>query len=396
MFLKMDMEKAFDKMEWKLILTIMQSLGFHSTWLHWIESCISSSSFSILLNGSPFGLFSPKRGLRQGDPLSPFLFILGSEVLSRLLLKEERLGNIKGMKIARSSPAINHLLFADDLLLFGKASILEATSIKGCLDKYCSWLGQSINSRKSSIRFSKNTKPTTSSYILNILPFNPNPTCSIYLGLPILMGRSKREAFQSIIDSIQTKMEGWRAKTLSQASRGVLIKVVAAAIPSYAMSTFLLPKILCRKLDQLFKNFWWGFSPKKIRNLSLKSWSSLFSPKAFGGQGFRKMEEVNLALISKLGWKLLSPSDSMWVNQLQGKYLLFGSFLSPLPILPLQGYGEASSLHCLSFPKELALESMSIPPSLFGTLPGFQPYPLSLQLHYIIGPLIPLLWLFLT
>ena len=257
MFLKMDMEKAFDKMEWKLILTIMQSLGFHSTWLHWIESCISSSSFSILLNGSPFGLFSPKKGLRQGDPLSPFLFILGSEVLLRLLLKEERLGNIKGMKIASSSPAINHLLFANDLLLFGKASLIEAASIKGCLDKYCSWSGQSINSKKSSIRFSKNTNPSTSSSILNILSYNPNPSCSIYLGLPILRGRSMRAAFQSISDSIQTKMEGWKAKTLSQAGRGVLIKVVAAAVPSYAMSTFLLPKTFYRKLDQMFKNFWW-------------------------------------------------------------------------------------------------------------------------------------------
>jgi hypothetical protein len=331
MFLKMDMEKAFDKMEWKLILAIMQHLGFHDTWLKWIESCISSTSFSILLNGSPFGLFSPKRGLRQGDPLSPFLFILGSELLSRLLLKEERIGNIKGMKIARASPAINHLLFADDLLLFGKASLLEAASIKGCLDKYCSWSGQSINTRKSSIRFSKNTNPATTNSILTILSLNPNPTGSIYLGLPILMGRSKGDAFQSIIDSIQSKLEGWRARTLSQAGRSVLIKVVAAAMPSYAMSTFLLPKSFCRKLDQMFKNFWWGFHPKKTRNLSLKSWHSLCSPKASGGLGFRFMEDVNLALISKLGWKLLSHSDSMWVTQLQGKYLLSGSFLSPPP-----------------------------------------------------------------
>jgi hypothetical protein len=90
MFLKMDMEKAFDKMEWNLILSIMQHLGFHVTWLQWIKSCISSPSFSILLNGSPFGLFSPSRGLRQRDPLSPFLFILGSELLSRLLFKEKK------------------------------------------------------------------------------------------------------------------------------------------------------------------------------------------------------------------------------------------------------------------------------------------------------------------
>jgi hypothetical protein len=288
MFLKIDMEKAFDKMEWNLILVIMQKLGFHANWILWIKACISSSSFSILLNGSPYGLFSPERGLRQGDPLSPFLFILGSEVLSRLLLKEERIGNLKGMKIARNSPAINHLLFADDLLIFGKASLLEASSIKTCLDKYCSWSGQSVNADKSSIRFSKNTNHTTSSNILHILPFNPNSTSSIYLGLPILIAGSKGVAFQSIIDSIQLKMEGWRAKTLSQAGRLVLIKAVATAVPSYAMSTFLLPKGFCRKLDKVFKNFRWGFPPQKARNLSLKSWHSLCSPKALGG--FRLQE----------------------------------------------------------------------------------------------------------
>jgi hypothetical protein len=96
MILKMDMEKAFDRMEWNFLLAIMLKLGFHPSWVNWIRICISTPSFSILINGSPFGLFSPSRGLRQGDPLSPFLFILGSEVFSRLLFKEEAAGNLKG------------------------------------------------------------------------------------------------------------------------------------------------------------------------------------------------------------------------------------------------------------------------------------------------------------
>jgi hypothetical protein len=114
----MEMEKAFDRMEWTFLLSILEKLGFSSTWLAWIRICISSSSFSILLNGSPFGLFSLERGLRQGDPLSPFLFILGVEVLSKLLFKEESNGSIKGLWIARNCFAIHHLLFADDLLIF--------------------------------------------------------------------------------------------------------------------------------------------------------------------------------------------------------------------------------------------------------------------------------------
>ena len=87
MFLKLDMEKAFDKMKRSFLLAIMEKLGFRATWINWIRLCISSPSFSILLNGSPFGLFYLERGLRQVDPLFSFLFILGSKVLSRFVVQ---------------------------------------------------------------------------------------------------------------------------------------------------------------------------------------------------------------------------------------------------------------------------------------------------------------------
>jgi hypothetical protein len=103
-------------------------------------------------------------------------------------------------------------------------------------------------------------------------------------------------------------IEGWKAKSLSQTGRLTLVKAVAAALPSYAMSTFLLLKSICNKLDQMFKNFWWGFPLSKAKNRSLKSWDSLCVPKAAGGLVLRKMKDVNLALISKLGWKLVSNS----------------------------------------------------------------------------------------
>jgi hypothetical protein len=125
-----------------------------------------------------------------------------------------------------------------------------------------------------------------------------------------MLGNSKKRAFQDIIDKVHSRIEGWRAKTLSQAGILVLIKSVVATLPSYAMSSFLLPKSLCNELDRIFKKFWWGFPSKKARNLSLKARNSLCIPKMLGGLGLRKMREVNLALVSKLGWKLLTKSDS--------------------------------------------------------------------------------------
>jgi hypothetical protein len=154
---------------------------------------------------------------------------------------------------------------------------------------------------------------------------------SLYLGLPILVGNSKIRAFQGIIDKVLGRIEGWKAKSLSQAGRLVLIKSVAAALPSYAMSSFLLPKSFCAELNMIFKNFWWGFSASKTRNLTLKAWDSICKPKELGGLGLRKMREVNLALISKLGWNLLNKSDLLWVSQLHYKYLSSTSFLSPSP-----------------------------------------------------------------
>jgi hypothetical protein len=146
--------------------------------------------FSILINGSPFGLFSPARGLRQGDPLSPFLFILGTEVISRLLLHQESHDLLKGIKIARNCSPITHLLFADDLIIFAKATSAEAIIIKSCLDKYCLWSGQAIKISKSLVHFSKKASAFTITSIQGIFPCKKASASSKYLNLPLIFGRS--------------------------------------------------------------------------------------------------------------------------------------------------------------------------------------------------------------
>jgi len=212
MAVKIDMEKAFDRMEWDFLLTIMFKLGFHPIWVNWIRICVSSSSFSILLNGSPFGNFTPTRGLRQGDPLSPFLFILGTEVLSRLFHHQESIGLLKGICTTKSCPPINHLLFADDLIIFAKATYSEATVLSYCLNKYCSWSGQKINNGKSSILFSKNTSSASISSVLGIIHFQLTTSAPFHLGLPLMLGLSRKEAFQPLLDKVLSKITRWRAK----------------------------------------------------------------------------------------------------------------------------------------------------------------------------------------
>jgi hypothetical protein len=325
MAIKLDIEKAFDSMEWDFLLKILRLLGFNSKWIGWIQQCITTTSFSILLDGSPFGLFHPTRGLRQGDPLSPFLFILGSEILSRLILKEELLGNLHGIKIARQSPPVSHLLFADDLMIFSKATDREANAIVHCLSTYSYWSGQKINRSKSSLFLSKNCRSSTISAMKSILNLTLIPSKAKYLGIPLFFHKSKKLTFVDIKNKILSKVSGWRAKLLSQAARTTLIKTVANSIPSYIMSIFLLPKGFCMELNAILRKFWWGFPQNKSHNLTLLAWDNICKPKSLGGLGIRSMDFMNHSLLARLGWKLTSKQPLLWVTALTSKYVKEGS-----------------------------------------------------------------------
>lgn len=135
---------------------MMIKMGFHPTWVRWIMLCVQSVNYSVLVNQDSVGPIHPFRGLRQGDPLSPYLFLICAEGLSTLIKKEERLGNLHGAKICRGAPIISHLLFADDCFLFFQANVTEATTIQNILEVYAQASGQHINMQKSEIFFSRN------------------------------------------------------------------------------------------------------------------------------------------------------------------------------------------------------------------------------------------------
>ncbi|CAA7032485.1 unnamed protein product [Microthlaspi erraticum] len=153
MAVKTDMSKAYDRVEWEFVEATMRKMGFAETWIRWIMKCINSVQYKVLINGQPRGRIIPHRGLRQGDPLSPYIFILCTEVLISNLQKAANLKVLTGLKIARASPPVSHLLFADDSLFFCKATVEESAVLLKILQLYECASGQKINFDKSSIQF---------------------------------------------------------------------------------------------------------------------------------------------------------------------------------------------------------------------------------------------------
>jgi hypothetical protein len=161
MALKLDMSKAYDKVEWKYLEKVMKKMGFHQKWIGLMVECISTVSYSILINGEPHGNIHPSRGLRQGDPLSPYLFLLCAEGLHPLIKKVESSGDIQGVSLCRGRPKITHLFFADDSLLFTKATTAACDKIQLILRHYERASGQQVNRDKTTIFFSKAVPTTT-------------------------------------------------------------------------------------------------------------------------------------------------------------------------------------------------------------------------------------------
>lgn len=159
MAVKTDMSKAYDRIEWSFVQQVLQRLGFNAKWINWLMQCITTVSYSYLVNDSVYGEVKPYRGIRQGDPLSPYVFILCSEVLSGLCKSAEKKGLLQGVRVARGSPRVSHLLFADDTMFFGLASATNCETLMKILKDYERASGQMINKSKSSVTFSSKSPP---------------------------------------------------------------------------------------------------------------------------------------------------------------------------------------------------------------------------------------------
>ncbi|KAH9718961.1 reverse transcriptase domain-containing protein [Citrus sinensis] len=318
--MKIDMFKAYGRVKWGFLQAMMLKLGFDPKWVELVMLCVSTVRYSVLREGKEVGPIIPCRGLRQGDPLSPYLFIICAEGLSSLFRSQERSGLLHGVKVARGAPMISHLFFADDSFLFFKATHNEAALVKQVLTVYGKASGQVVNFSKSSISFSANVSEANVWQLCELLEVNATTNHGAYLGLPSYIGRKKKEVFHYIRDRVWKRLQGWSAKMLSRAGKEILLTTVALAMPNYAMSIYLLPKDLCRELEGMMNSYWWRNNHSNGKGINWMKWKYLCNPKGHGGLGFKQLHSFNIALLGKQVWHILTRPESFMAKVLKARY----------------------------------------------------------------------------
>ncbi|KAL9664909.1 hypothetical protein QQ045_020318 [Rhodiola kirilowii] len=277
---EVDMSKAYDRIEWVFLEIVLLRMGFAGVWVDRVMKCVSTVSYQVRVNDNISSVIIPSRGLRQGDPISPYLFLFCTELLNAKLQLGISRKLISGIKICKKAPVVSHLFFADDLIFFVKADVSEARNLKNILQQYKTVSGQMINFDKSEVCFSKNTPADMRVDICNVLRIPQVNSHSRYLGLPLVMGQRKTEAFRGILEKNVEKGE---------------------------------------RLEELISQYWWD----KKEDREGVSWISkgvLQKNKCDGGLGFKDLYTFNDAMLMKIGWRMMKFPCLLMSQILAAKY----------------------------------------------------------------------------
>lgn len=314
--LKTDLSKAFDKMSWRFVKELLPHYGLPAQFVSWIMECITSAELTILFNGYGDGSIKPKRGLRQGCALSPYVFILCMNVLTIMIENKVRSRELSGLKLAPTAPILTNLMYADDLLVFGKANEIEVRCIQGVLRNFCCISGQEISQQKSKLWLSRATPGEERRMVLNLFGIGLEDDSESYLGCPLDV--THPNAFHPILDKIDKRLGSWKGRLLSNAGRVVLIKSVLESTLVYYMTTTAFHKSVLSKIKSKIRRFFWG--KEQVRYLAYLRWEEIAKPKCLGGAGLRDLEAMNCSFMAKNLWKIASQNGALWVRIMQAKY----------------------------------------------------------------------------
>jgi len=315
---KVDIAKAFDTIEWPFLLKVLGAFGFNEKFCKWIKVLLESTTLSISINGAQHGYFNCNRGVRQGDPLSPLLFCIAEDVLSRSISLLVEQGKISLINSSRNHNIPSHIMYADDVMIFCKGKISSVEALIDLFIRYAECSGQCINPAKSTI-FSSSISRSRLEHLVNMLGFNSGNLPFNYLGVPIFKGKPKASHLQPIADKIKTKLHSWQAPFLSIAGRALLIKSVIHPMLTHSMAVYSWPKALLKDIDKWSRNFIWSGNTE-IRKMVTVSWHKPCKPLEEGGLGIRSLVKLNEANNLKLSWEMLN-SKQPWAISLKDKVI---------------------------------------------------------------------------
>ncbi|GJT47588.1 putative RNA-directed DNA polymerase, eukaryota, reverse transcriptase zinc-binding domain protein [Tanacetum coccineum] len=315
MVFKVDFEKAFDSVRWDYLDLIMDKLGFGLKWRAWINGCLHNARSSVLVNGSPTEEFEVFRGLRQGDPMSPFLFILAMEGLHALTSKAEALGLFKGASIGKDNMSISQLMYADDVIFFGEWSWINAHNLISMLRCFFLISGLQINIHKSNV-LGVGVTDEEVSYMANIIGCGASKFPMKYLGVLVGCNMARCFNWNAIINKFSSKLSSWKVRLLSVGGRLSLIKSVLGNLPIYYMSLYLMPTSIRKKLESMRNKFFIGCDSDE-KKLTWIKWDRCLASKEDGGLGIGSIYGLNIGLLFKWIWRFLCNHSDLWVRAIK-------------------------------------------------------------------------------
>ena len=296
---KLDIEKAYDHVNWNFLLYMLRRCGFSEKWRQWVYTCISTARFSILVNGSAHGFFSSSRGLRQGDPLSPLLFLLIMEALSRMLKRAVDMGYISSFMVGKHNGIelmISHLLFADDTLILCGVDSQQIRHLRGVFIWFQAISGLKINLSKSKLVPVGQVPNVTE--LAGVLGCKVSELPLSYLGLPLGATFKKKAIWNGMAEKMERLLAGWKRLYQSKGGRLTLLKSTLANLPTYFLSLFPIPMSIAHRIKKLQRDFLWGGLSNEHK-YHLVNWQQICSPIQSGGLGIRNVAVFNKALLGK-------------------------------------------------------------------------------------------------
>ncbi|XP_050207292.1 uncharacterized protein LOC126656731 [Mercurialis annua] len=307
--LKLDFRKAFDTISWQFILQTLQRMNFNSKWISWISACFDSAQLSVLLNGCPTDNFFMEKGVRQGDPISPMLFVLAVECLRAIFAKACALGLLSGIHVDGLIDDLFILQFAADTLLFITCDLMMVESLLRILRWFELIIsGLKINYQKSSI-ICINVDANSHSRASAILNCKIEKLPITYLGLPLFDRAVGSKLWDPVISNFSVQLSIWRGNLLSPAGRLTLIKSVLCSLPVYFLCTFRIPQSVVVSLERIIRRFLWAGN-SNIKGFSKVAWPDVCVPYSSGGLSITPLRTKNYCLFLKWIWKLMSPDKN--------------------------------------------------------------------------------------